>query len=190
MQSDRQTGVMNRWLRDPPDPIIQRLHSMEVSDLDNKRLGKTETSATKPRLKRLLAASDMDNERHARTEASTAKPWMSPAAAAPVVDIKGHARTEASTARLTTSPATTASVLRDDRRYGTESSKAKLEVNYITSELVRSVNFSLKFQGLTWDDEIIEKASSVLLSSLKTFADKIGESGNQSGLAFIQKHQL
>lgn len=141
-------------------------HATSISDLDE-RLSETEIYSAKPRLKRHRAASDLDNERRAGTEASDAKPRML--------------------------PATAASVLNNERPDSIRNSKAKQEVIYTMKELICICNHVLESKDLTWDDEIVKDALSVLSSSLNALADKIGASGSQLGLramAFIQEYRL
>ena len=163
----RPIGMMSRWFRDSSDSFPQRLHATGGSSLDNERLGKIEASITQPRLKRLLAALDLDNGPRAKTEASTATPRMSPATA---ISVRGK-----------------------ERRDSIEPAKAKREVSYIVQELIRNCTRSLTSKGLTWNDEIFENASSVLSSSLNTFANKICKSGSRIDLlaaAFILEYRL
>ena len=172
----RPIGMMSRWFRDSSDftfpqrsdfTFPQRLHATGGSSLDNERLGKIEASITQPRLKRPLAALDLDNGPRAKTEASTATPRMSPATA---ISVRGK-----------------------ERRDSIEPAKAKREVSYIVQELIRNCTRSLTSKGLTWNDEIFENASSVLSSSLNTFANKICKSGSRIDLlaaAFILEYRL
>ena len=175
-RKDRETTVMSRWLSDPPILSYERQQVTGVSDKEDHTFSE--------RLSERL------RERFNEIEDSTATSRLSRSTAATSID-EYLVKFEASTVKHQLPPAT--SDLDNDRRDEIEASVADQDLPYIVNELIRRSTLSLTYRGLTWDHETIENASSVLSSSLNTFADKLDKSGSQLGLqavAFIRKHRL
>lgn len=153
-------------------PILpyERQQLSGVSDEDNERLG------------------ERSGERLGEIEDSTATSRLSRAMAARASIDENLVKFEASTAKHRLPFAT--SDLDNDRHDEDEASVVDQELSYIVNELTYKISLSLESRGLTWDDETVENASSVLSSSLNIFADKLDKSGSRLGFTFIQKHQL